>query len=101
MFHTFHTCVLNASPGLIVDEALHEGILINVLFHTFHTCVLNASPGLIVGKALYEGILINVAFAPFFVARLQGRTPMLDALATLDPALHKSLLQVWARVLRV
>ncbi|GAX84732.1 hypothetical protein CEUSTIGMA_g12154.t1 [Chlamydomonas eustigma] len=50
--------------------------------------------GLMVGKALYEGILINVAFAPFFVARLQGRTPMFDDLSTLDPELHRSLLQV-------
>lgn len=50
--------------------------------------------GTMVGKALYEGILINAAFAPFFVARLQGRTPLFDDLATLDPGLHKSLMQV-------
>jgi ubiquitin-protein ligase E3 C len=54
-------------------------------------------PGLMVGKALYEGILVNVSFAPFFVARLQGRTPLFDDLATLDPELHKSLLLVCVR----
>ncbi len=53
----------------------------------------NSPAGLMVGKALYEGILINVALAPFFVTRLQGRTPTLDDLATLDPGLHKSLVQ--------
>ena len=45
-------------------------------------------------KALYEGILVNLALAPFFCGRLQGRTPMFDDLATLDPALHRSLMQV-------
>ena len=52
------------------------------------------SVGLMVAKALYEGILVNLALAPFFCGRLQGRTPMFDDLATLDPALHRSLMQV-------
>ncbi|KAG2483869.1 hypothetical protein HYH03_017266 [Edaphochlamys debaryana] len=50
--------------------------------------------GLMFGKALYEGILLPVPFAHFFVARLQGRQPLFDDLATLDPELHKNLLMV-------
>ncbi|KAK9832830.1 hypothetical protein WJX81_005036 [Elliptochloris bilobata] len=47
--------------------------------------------GLLLGKALWEGILLGAPLAPFFVARLQGRRPLLDDLAALDPQLHKSL----------
>lgn len=50
--------------------------------------------GSLLGKALYEGILVDVPLAPFFVARLQGRTPMFDDLASLDQGLHRSLVQV-------
>ncbi|PNH11212.1 E3 ubiquitin-protein ligase [Tetrabaena socialis] len=50
--------------------------------------------GLMFGKALYEGILLPVPFAHFFVSRLQGRQPLFDDLATLDPELHKNLLMV-------
>lgn len=47
--------------------------------------------GLLLGKALWEGMLLGAPLAPFFVARLQGRRPLLDDLAALDPQLHKSL----------
>ncbi|GFR45588.1 hypothetical protein Agub_g6983 [Astrephomene gubernaculifera] len=50
--------------------------------------------GLMFGKALYEGILLPVPFAHFFIARLQGRAPLFDDLASLDPQLHKNLLMV-------
>ena len=48
-----------------------------------------------VGKALYEGILLGTPLAPFFVTRLQGRRPILEDLTAMDPALHRSLQQVW------
>eukprot|EP00884_Botryococcus_braunii_P011773 jgi/Botrbrau1/20597/Bobra.113_1s0023.1 len=47
--------------------------------------------GLLFGKAIYEGILVDAPFAPFFVAVLQGRRPVFDDLASLDPDLHRSL----------
>ncbi|KAK9789956.1 hypothetical protein WJX73_003575 [Symbiochloris irregularis] len=47
--------------------------------------------GSVFGKALYDGILLDVCLAPFFVARLQGRRPILEDLGGLDPALHRSL----------
>lgn len=47
--------------------------------------------GLLLGKALWDGMLLGAPLAPFFVARLQGRRPLLDDLAALDPQLHKSL----------
>ncbi|KAK9815844.1 hypothetical protein WJX72_010650 [[Myrmecia] bisecta] len=50
--------------------------------------------GLVFGKALYEGILLDMPLAPFFVARLQGRRPLFDELAALDPELHRSLVQL-------
>ncbi|KAK9903317.1 hypothetical protein WJX75_002686 [Coccomyxa subellipsoidea] len=50
--------------------------------------------GLAFGKALYEGILLDTPLAPFFVARLQGRRPMFDELAALDPELHRNLLHL-------
>ncbi|EIE23025.1 hypothetical protein COCSUDRAFT_15978, partial [Coccomyxa subellipsoidea C-169] len=50
--------------------------------------------GLVFGKALYEGILLDTPLAPFFVARLQGRRPMFDELAALDPELHRNLLHL-------
>jgi hypothetical protein len=50
--------------------------------------------GLLAGRALREGVLLDAPLAPFFVARLQGRLPALDDLATLDPELHASLLAV-------
>ena len=56
--------------------------------------VLLAMLGAVLGKALYEGILLDVSLAPFFVARLQGRRPLLEDLAGLDPALHRSLLHL-------
>jgi hypothetical protein len=50
--------------------------------------------GLAVAKALYEGLLLDLAFAPLVAARLQGRQPLLDDLATLDAELHRSIMQV-------
>ncbi|GMH32392.1 hypothetical protein BSKO_00226 [Bryopsis sp. KO-2023] len=50
--------------------------------------------GLILGKAMYEGMLLDIPLAPFFLLRLQGRTLMFDDLSSLDPDLHRSLLQV-------
>lgn len=50
--------------------------------------------GQILGKALYEGMLLDVPLAPFFLLQLQGRTLMFDDLFSLDPELHKNLLQV-------
>ncbi|CAD7704872.1 unnamed protein product [Ostreobium quekettii] len=50
--------------------------------------------GLMLGKALYEGLLVDIPLAPFFLLRLQGRMLMFDDLASLDPELHRSLLQV-------
>ncbi|CAL8465528.1 g5064 [Coccomyxa elongata] len=50
--------------------------------------------GLAFGKALYEGILLDTPLAPFFVGRLQGRRPLFDELAALDPDLHRNLLHL-------
>lgn len=50
--------------------------------------------GQILGKALYEGMLLDIPLAPFFLLQLQGRTLMFDDLYSLDPELHKNLLQV-------
>ena len=55
--------------------------------------------GMIVGKALYEGVLLDVAFAPFFVKQLQGRRPELDDVVSLDPEIHRSLVQVASRII--
>jgi hypothetical protein len=45
-------------------------------------------------EGLYEGILQEVQLAPFFSAALLGVPRTLDDLPSLDPELHRSLLQV-------
>jgi len=50
--------------------------------------------GMIVGKGLYEGILQEVRLAPFFAKAVLGIPRTLDDLPGLDPALHRSLIQV-------
>ena len=49
---------------------------------------------MIVGKGLYEGILQEVRLAPFFAKAVLGIPRTLDDLPGLDPALHRSLIQV-------
>jgi hypothetical protein len=48
----------------------------------------------VLGRALYEGVLLDLPLAPFFVARLQGRWPLLEELAALDPEVYRSLLHL-------
>lgn len=50
--------------------------------------------GAVLGKALYEGILVDLPLAPFLLSRLQGRWPLFDELADLDPEVYRSLVQL-------
>lgn len=50
--------------------------------------------GAIVGKALLEGLLLDMQLAPLFVLSLQRRAATIEDLATLDPELYASLMQV-------
>jgi hypothetical protein len=50
--------------------------------------------GLVVGKALYEGILLSAELTPLCIIALLHRQATLEDLASLDPILYQSLLQV-------
>jgi ubiquitin-protein ligase E3 C len=50
--------------------------------------------GAVIGRAMFDGVLLHAPLAPFFVARLQGRLPTLDDLATLDQEVWRSLVAI-------
>lgn len=79
--------VFTATAGGLVHPSSgggdsHEGIMLLELI------------GMMVGKGLYEGLLQEVQLAPFFAKALLGIPRTLDDLPSLDPELHRSLVQV-------
>lgn len=47
--------------------------------------------GIVLGLAIYNGVILDVHFPPVIYKKLQGYTPCLEDLASLQPSLARSL----------
>lgn len=80
---------------LTIDNMLYPNPGVHLLYDDFPMHYYFV--GRMLGKALYENLLVELPLAEFFVGKLCGGGEAdVHALASLDPALHRGLLQLRA-----
>jgi len=50
--------------------------------------------GNVIGRVMLEGLLVEVPFSRFFLTKMLGKRALLNDLSSLDPELHRHLLQI-------